>query len=429
MRRTRPVASPPDGPVLDLSIVAMGGEGEGIALLPDGSRVYVPLTLPGEAVQARRSGERGTLVAITTPSADRVEPPCAHFGLCGGCAIQHWSPAAGLAWKVERLRQTLERERLETDILPAFAASPGQRRRLALHARRGPRRDEAVLGFKGRRSWDVIGVEACTVAVPALNAALPALRRLGAVFLERPKSAPTLHVTLTETGLDVDVTGVEAKDGGLSADSRRRAADIAAAADLARVTLAGEMLYQARQPVVAFGAGRVNLPPGGFLQACAGEEAVMVAEACAAVAGARKIADLFCGAGAFTFPLAAVAPVLAADASEASIAALRTALAGAPGLKTVTPVCRDLFRRPYSDKELKGIDAIVFDPPRAGAAEQAGSIARSGAATVVGVSCNPATFVRDAALLVAAGFRLKSLRPVDQFLWSPHIEVVGVFER
>ena len=407
----------------------MGGEGEGVALLPDGSRIYVPLTLPGEAVKARCSGDRGTLDAIVTASPDRVIPPCAHFGVCGGCAIQHWSRAEGLAWKIERLRQTLERERLETEFLPAFSAAPGQRRRLALHARRGPRRDEALLGFKGRRSWDVIGVDACTVAHAGLNAALPALRRLGAVFLERPKSAPTLHVTLTGTGLDVDVTGVEAKDGGLSADARRRAADIAAAADFARVTLAGEMLYQARQPVAAFGAGRVSLPPGGFLQACAEAEAVMVADACAAVDGARRIADLFCGAGAFTFPLAAVAPVLAADASEAAVAALRTALAGAPGLKTVTPVCRDLFRRPYSDKELKGIDAIVFDPPRAGAVEQSAAIARSGASVVVGVSCNPATFVRDAAQLVAGGFRLKSLRPVDQFLWSPHIEVVGVFER
>jgi 23S rRNA (uracil1939-C5)-methyltransferase len=275
----------------------------------------------------------------------------------------------------------------------------------------------------------VIGVDSCTVASPGLTTALPALRRLGAVFLERPKSAPTLHVTVTATGLDIDVTGVEAKDGGLSADARRRAADIAADADFARVTLAGEMLYQARQPVVVFGPGRVNLPPGGFLQACAEAEAVMVADACAAVAGARRIADLFCGAGAFTFPLAAVAPVLAADASEASIGALRSALAGAPGLKTVTPVCRDLFRRPYSDKEFKGIDAIVFDPPRAGAAEQAAFIARSGAAVVVGVSCNPATFVRDASLLADKGFRLKSIRPVDQFLWSPHIEVVGIFER
>ena len=407
----------------------MGGEGEGVALDEAGGRIYVPLTLPGETVTLQRSGERGTLLAVITPSPERVTPPCAHFGLCGGCMLQHWSPAAGLDWKIARLRQTLERERLETEILPAFSVAPGQRRRLALHVRRGSRRDEAVLGFKSRRSWDVVGVGECAVADPRLVAAFPALRRLGAVFLERPKSAPTLHVTLTATGLDVDVTGVEAKDGGLSADARRRAADIAAAADLARVTLAGEGLYQARQPVVAFGPGRVVLPPGGFLQASAQAERVMAADVCAAVAGARRIADLFCGAGAFTFPLAGIAPVLAADASEAAVDALRSALAGAPGIKTVTAVCRDLFRRPYSDKELKGIDAVVFDPPRAGAAEQAASIGRSGAAVAVGVSCNPATFVRDAALLVSEGFRLKSIRPVDQFLWSPHIEVVGVFER
>jgi 23S rRNA (uracil1939-C5)-methyltransferase len=412
-----------------LDIAFMGGEGEGGAITPDDRRIYVPLTLPGERVEAVCAGDRGTLLSVLQRSAERVEPPCPHFGTCGGCALQHWAPDAGVRWKVERLRQTLARERLETEFLPAFAARPGERRRLALHARRGPRRDEALLGFKARRSWDVVSIQSCTVADPALTAALPVLRRLGAVFLEQPKSAPTLHVTLTATGLDVDVTGVEAKNGGLSADARRRAADIAAEGDMARVTLAGDMLYQARMPVVRFGGGAVQLPPGSFLQASAEAERVMAGDACDAARGARRIADLFCGAGAFSLPLAGVAPVLAADSSDAAIAALRGSLAGAPGLKTITPVARDLFRRPFSDKELKGVDMILFDPPRAGAAEQAAAIAGSGAAVVVGVSCNPATFVRDAALLVAGGFRLKSVRPVDQFLWSPHIELVGVFER
>ena len=155
----------------------------------------------------------------------------------------------------------------------------------------------------------------------------------------------------------------------------------------------------------------------------------MTQDAVEASKGAKRIADLFCGAGAFTYPLATVAPVLAIDSATASIDALRSGLATAPGLKTVDAVARDLFRRPLSDKELKGVDVVVIDPPRAGAMDQMSAIATSGVGTVVAVSCNPATFVRDAAALIQGGFRLSRLRPVDQFLWSAHIEVVGVFER
>ena len=429
MHRPRPQPIKPIGPPVSVQITSMGAEGEGSAEIGEGLRAFVPLTLPGEDVLAQFSGERGILSEIVVRSSERVEPSCPHFGTCGGCALQHWAYEPYLAWKQERLRLTLSREHIETEFLEPFVTAPGTRRRIALHARRGGRRDEAVLGFKTRRGWDVVSIDACTVADPVLVAALPALRRLAASFLERPKSAPTLHVTRTATGLDIDVTGVEGKDGGLSADARRRAAADAAYGDFARVTLAGETLYQARQPVVAFGPGRVVLPAGGFLQASASAERVMAADACVAMAGARKIADLFCGAGAFSFPLAEIAPVTAIDSSVPAIDALRSGIATAPGIKTITPVARDLFRRPLSDKELKGFDAILFDPPRAGAAEQAAFIAASKASIVVGVSCNPATFARDASLLVAGGFRLRTVRPVDQFLWSPHIELIGVFER
>jgi 23S rRNA (uracil1939-C5)-methyltransferase len=222
---------------------------------------------------------------------------------------------------------------------------------------------------------------------------------------------------------------VEQKSGGLSADARLRAAESAAAADFARVTMAGEPIYQARQPVVRFGRVAVALPAGGFLQAVAEAEAAMAAATVEAVQGARRVADLFCGAGAFTFRLAEVAPVLAADAAEGAVAALRSAVGATPGLKPIVAEARDLFRRPYSAADLKGVDAVVFDPPRAGAAAQVPEIAASGASVVVGVSCNPATFARDARVLVDGGFWLEAVTPVDQFLWSPHIELVGVFRR
>jgi 23S rRNA (uracil1939-C5)-methyltransferase len=272
-------------------------------------------------------------------------------------------------------------------------------------------------------------ISVCTVADPRISAALPGLRTLAGPFFEHPKSAPTLHVTVTSAGLDVDVTGVEARGGGLSADGRVRAGEAAAAMDLARLTLAGEVLYQARAPLVRFGSVAVVLPPGGFLQAAPDAEQAMVQAVTSATRGADRVADLFCGAGAFTFPLAERSGVIACDASTEAIAALRGGRAAAASLKSIEAEARDLFRRPLLASEMKRLDAVVFDPPRAGAQDQAREIAASSVGLAVGVSCNPQTFARDAAVLVAAGFRLESVLPVDQFLWSAHVELVGIFRR
>ncbi|CAN5178965.1 class I SAM-dependent RNA methyltransferase [soil metagenome] len=404
-------------------ISAVGAQGDGIAPGP----LFVPLTLPGELVEVSRQGGRADLRRVLEASPERVTPPCPHFGACGGCAFQHWEHGAYLAWKVEMIRLALSREGLETDFAPIFAAPPGSRRRMALHARKG--RGGAVVGFKGRRSWSLTEIEVCPISDRRLVEALPALRRLAAPFLEHPKSAPTLHVTWTASGLDVDVTGVERRSGGLSADARMRAAEAAQVADMARVSLAGETVYQARQPVVRFGKAVVALPAGSFLQAVEAAEAEMARIATVAIAGANKVADLYCGAGAFTFRLAETAQVYAADSAEPAVRALAAATGTAPGLKAITTEARDLVRRPMIAAELKKIDAVVFDPPRAGAAEQSGEIARSAVSRVVGVSCDPATFARDARILVDAGFRLERVHPIDQFLWSPHTELVGLFAR
>jgi 23S rRNA (uracil1939-C5)-methyltransferase len=402
----------------------VGGEGDGVAAGP----VFVPFSLPGERVRAQGSGERRELLEVLDASGDRVAPPCPHFFACGGCALQHWAHAPYLAWKVERLAGTLARQHIETEILPPFGAAPGTRRRVALHARRGGR-DAARLGYKARRSWDLVDIAVCPIADPQIQAAIPALKRLAAPLFEHPKSAPTLHTTLTDSGLDVDITGVEAKSGGLSADARMQLAERAAETDLARVTLGGEVAYLARMPQVRLGPARVALPPGAFLQATAGAEAAMTGFVAEAAAGAHRIADLYCGVGTFTFRLAEIAPVHAADFAPEAVGALTAALAGAPGLKGVTAEARDLVRRPVLAEDLKKVDVAVFDPPRAGAAEQAAELARSAVARVIGVSCNPATFARDARTLIDAGFTLERVLPVDQFLWSPHVELVGVFSR
>jgi len=389
--------------------------------------VFALGVLPGERVRASVARDRAEAVEILEASPDRVSPPCPHFGDCGGCALQHWAPAPYLAWKAEQIRLALGREGLETEILAPFAAPPGSRRRLALHAR--PGRGGAQIGFKARRSWRLVPIEVCPVSDPRLVAAFPALRRLAAPLFEQSKSAPTLHVTLTGTGLDIDITGVERRTGALSADARSRVAEAAAAADFARVTLGGEILYQARAPVVRVGRASVELPAGSFLQAVPEAEAAMAAFVRAALTGATSIADLYCGVGAFALRLAEDAAVSAYDVSAPAIAALRSAQATAPGLKAITAEARDLVRRPVLVAELKRTQAAVIDPPRAGAAEQHRELARSGLTRIAGVSCNPATFARDARILTDGGFTLIRVLPVDQFLWSPHVELVGLFER
>lgn len=414
----------PSGPPVEVTIAAVAGEGDGVTA----NGIYAPFTLPGERVRVSGAGDRRDLLEVLEASVDRVEPPCPHFGTCGGCALQHWAPEPYLAWKVERLRHTLSLQHLETEILPAVAARPGTRRRLALHARQGDRH-AAKLGYKARKSWGLVEIAACPIADPALQAALPGLKRLAAPLFEHPKSAPTLHVTLTETGIDVDISGVERKSGGLSADARMTLAERAAEADFARVTLDGEVAYMARQPSVRLGPARVDLPAGAFLQATPEAEAAMASFAAEAAKGATRIADLYCGVGTFTFRLAAIAPVHAADFTAPGITALTRATASAPGLHGVTAEARDLVRRPVLAEELRKTDLVLFDPPRAGAAEQTAELARSSVQRVIGVSCNPATFARDARTLTEAGFRLEKVAPIDQFLWSPHIELISVFSR
>jgi 23S rRNA (uracil1939-C5)-methyltransferase len=414
----------PSGPPTELLITEVGGEGDGVAAGP----AFVPFTLPGERVLAVGGGERRELVEVLSPSAERIDPVCPHFGICGGCALQHWDHAPYLAWKVSRLAGTLARQQIETEILPPFAAAPGTRRRVALHARRG-NREAAKLGYKARKSWDLVDISVCPISDPAIQAAIPALKRLAAPLFEHPKSAPTLHVTLTPSGLDVDISGVERKSGGLSADARMQLAERAAEADLARVTLDGEMAYLARTPQARLGQVVVSLPPGAFLQATPAAEAAMAAFIGEQAAGATRIADLYCGVGTFTFRLAEIAQVYAADSAPEAIRALTSSLAAAPGLHGITAEARDLVRRPVLAEELKKTDLVVFDPPRAGAAEQTAELARSSIGRVLAVSCNPATFARDARTLIDAGFSLERVLPVDQFLWSPHVELVGVFSR
>ncbi|WP_436357906.1 class I SAM-dependent RNA methyltransferase [Brevundimonas sp. CEF1] len=410
-----------------LTIARMGHQGDGIAETPQGL-VFVPGALPGEVISAEVKDGRVEAFDLIEASPDRRPIHSETYAECGVAPLQHWADEPYLAWKREVVIQTLAREGIETEVEATVAVPQASRRRLALHARSGPG-GRVLLGFKARRSWRLVELTDCPVSDPALTAALPALAKVAAPFLGHPKSAPTLHVTLTDTGLDVDVTGVEKKSGGLTADVTARAIAAAAEAGLARLSLDGDTLVMARQPRITFGRATVPLPPAAFLQAAPVAEAAMVSRAVEAVRGAKKVADLFCGAGTFTFPLAEVASVIAADSSAASIAALKAGVATAQGLKTIEAQARDLFRRPLSPYDLKGCEAVVIDPPRAGALEQTQQLPGTKASLVVGVSCNPQTFARDARILIDGGFRLEKVTPIDQFLWSTHVELVGIFRR
>ncbi len=403
-------------------ITRVGFQGDGL----DASGHAVPLTVPGDRVRVRQGKDRLELVAVLEPGPGRVVAPCPHFEACGGCALQHWDMAAYSAWKHETVAVQLARAGLEVEVAPCLPTPPHSRRRVGLHARKAG--ESVELGYKMRRSWSLVPIHACTIADPVIVKALPALKVIAEPLFEHPKSAPILHVTASLTGLDIDISGVErTRSGGLSGDARMRIAMAAAEADVARVTMGDDILYGARTPMIAFGRARVGLPMGSFLQASAHSESDMIRLVAEGVAGAKRVADLFCGAGAFTFPLAETGTVHALDGSAPAVAALKSAIATAPGLKTITAEARDLFRRPLLAEEMRDLDAVVFDPPRAGAEAQAAEIARSRIGRAVAVSCNLQTFIRDAKILVNAGFSLASLTPIDQFLWSPHVELVGVF--
>ncbi|MGH6985699.1 MAG: class I SAM-dependent RNA methyltransferase [Caulobacteraceae bacterium] len=410
----------------ELFIESIGDAGDGVASL-HGARIYAPLALPGERVMAQVLGGRALRIEVLAASLDRVEAPCPHFGACGGCALQHWRDEAALAWKREVIVRALSRVGIKTEVLATVAIGPRTRRRLSLHARREG--GSVVLGFKARRSHRLAPISTCLLAHPRLEAALADLRSLAEPFFEHPASAPTLHATWTLTGLDVDVSGVFARNGGLSADASARAASLAESADLARLSVAGDPIYCARPAVIAFGRACVSLPPGAFLQASFEAEEAMAAFALAHSDGASRIADLFSGSGAFALRLAERARVSAVDASPSALAALADAARSTDRLCAVETEVRDLFRRPLTPRELQSFDLVIFDPPRAGAAAQAEALAAADVEQVIAVSCNPATFARDARLLVEGGYHLQKIIPVDQFQWSPHVELIAAFKR
>jgi 23S rRNA (uracil1939-C5)-methyltransferase len=405
-----------------IDIARLGAQGDGIADTASGP-VFVPYALPGERVQAEVHGERARLIAVMAASPDRIAPVCRHFTHCGGCAVQHLRAPAYLAWKREMVAAAFASRGIFAPVVNVASVGLGARRRASFSARRTGR--GVVLGFFEAKSIEIVDLQECPVTASAIVKALPGLRRMIEPLMSK-RSPARIVVTLASNGLDVAIEDVPADP---KPEAREFLAHQAAVLKIARLTLAGDTLYQATVPAVRFGEANVVLPARSFLQAAAVAEAEMVRIVTAAVADAKRVVDLFCGMGTFTFPIAQRAPVLAVDGDKQAVSALQSAANRTPGLKPIETKVRDLFREPLSARELAGFDAAVFDPPRAGAATQAASLVDSPVVTVVAVSCNPATLARDARILIDGGFKLEKVTPIDQFLFSPHIEAVAIFRR
>jgi 23S rRNA (uracil1939-C5)-methyltransferase len=411
-----------------LEIQSLGAQGDGVAVVGD-TRIFVPFALPGDRVRAEIAGRRGDgwtakLIGIVAPSPQRLSGT--DFAHCGGCMLRHFEHAAYRAWKFGLVETALRQRGLD---LPAGAVlidtPPSTRRRARFAAERT--RDGLRFGFHMPESAEIAKDAECAVLSPGLREALPTLRDLATAALG-VGGAATVTAAMADNGLDVLITMEK------PLERRRALTEAAAKAPIARLSWQRgrgepEPLMQQVAPRVHFGGIAVDLPPDAFLQPSAEGEAALVAATVAYAKGAKSIADLYSGCGTFTFPLAKVAKVAAYESAKPAVAAI-VAATNRSGLSgRVTAKARNLDASPLPPEELKPFDCVVFDPPRAGARSQAEMLARSRLKHVVAVSCNPASFARDARILVDSGFALKELVAVDQFVWSAHVEVVALFRR
>jgi 23S rRNA (uracil1939-C5)-methyltransferase len=423
----------------ELTITALGAQGDGIAETPAGSR-YVAFALPGERVQA---GGDGLPRLTSDPSADRAQPVCRHYGRCGGCVAQHMGNRLYADWKRDMVVGALRARGLTPTVAPLRRVPAASRRRAVLTARRAGD-GHVALGYYRRRSNDLVAIEECPVLLGGIVAKLPVLRAIAALL-----PAPEVRLTVLDTpaGLDVaaEIAGPSAgsqrgarkgASGRYPRPSRDTAAALARLATqngVARLTVGGDTLAELARPRLRMGEADVAVPPGAFLQAVQQSEQIMRELVLSAIGdpaiAPRRVADLFCGVGTFTLALARRARVLALDSDAAAVAALSEAARHAQGLKPMETRVRDLFREPLTARELQPLDAVVLDPPRAGAQAQARELARSEVETIVVVSCDPGTLARDAQILTEGGYAIAGVTPIDQFVYSAHVETVTVFSK
>ncbi len=405
-----------------VTIERLGQRGEGVAGTGSG-HVYVPYALPGELVSIDREGERGALVGILAPSAERIDAICPYFTTCGGCAVQTLAPQPYADWKRGLLVEALARAGVDAPTAPLVDAHGTGRRRATFHARVEPDGRTRV-GFMQARSHAIVAIEACPILDPGLAGALPATRAV-ADALALSNRPLDIVASTTMSGLELDLRG----HGPLGEGERKRVVAAALAHGLARLSNHGTIVIERMKPQLRVGEALIEPPPGAFLQATAAGERALSTRVTTALRGASRIADLFAGIGTFALPLAESAEVAAFDTEAAALAALDRAARATPKLRPVATEARDLVHRPLGIEELKPFEAVVIDPPRAGAEAQMRAIAASEVQRVASVACDVQTFSRDAAILLAAGFTVDLVEPIDQFRYAAHLEIFASFRR
>ena len=405
-----------------VTITSVGAQGDGIAE----GHVFVPFGLPGETVEAEIEGKHATDPVWRQCSDLRVEPACQHFGDCGGCKVQHMSDDYYVEWKSGLVSEALSKAGIETALEPLIRCARHSRRRTVFSV--VVTTNGAEVGYQRAGSHHVVSVNRCHVITPNLLGCIPMIGEIARTFVPVGQMA-SFTVLESLSGFDISVV-IDKK----IRDAERRAINtIAISPKIARIAVNTETIIENRRPVLDFSGFKVSPPNGGFVQAVQSIENAMVRLVCDHLAGCKRVADIFSGSGTFSLPLARSSSVVAAEGEASALTALDRAWreASGLGLKPIQTDKRDLHNRPLMAKELDQmkIQGVVFDPPRAGAQMQAAQLAASKVKRVAAVSCNPTTLARDLRILVDGGYTLQSITPLDQFLWSPHVEAVALLKR
>ena len=403
---------------MELTIERLGHLGDGLAAGP----IFIDRALPGEVVSGELLGDRLHNTRIVTPSEHRITPQCSAFKRCGGCALHHAHPDFVAQWKQEVVVRALAAQGITAKIQAIHTSPENSRRRAKLTGRRTKK--HATVGFFGKASDTIQLIEPCRVLVPEILDIIPALEQFTAQFGSR-KGQLGFWVLASERGIDVSVEGL----GHLADADFGPFAQWAGSNGLARLSVGHEIICQHQAPQMTFGKVKITPPPMAFTQATEAGERALQAAVARALAGADRIIDLFSGAGTLGLPLAELATLQCFENDAALLEALAHGVRHTQGIKSVTTSTRDLFRNPIDQTDLKPFNAAIIDPPRAGAEQQVGQLARSDLRDIAMVSCNPVSFARDAALLCNGSYSLKWIEVVDQFRWSPHIEIVAHFSK
>ena len=404
-----------------VTVERLGVKGDGEVRI-DGDWVPVPGALPGEQVRIAVEGPRARLLEIVTPSPDRATPPCPHFGVCGGCRLQHMAEGACRTFKRSLVVNALKAQGLEPEVEETWVSSPGSRRRIPLVARRS--QTGVRLGYHSRSSHDIVDIATCPVASPDITRKISALKELAGP-LAPLKGEMEMLVTALPNGLDLHLSGVATF---AAPHDLKMAAAKAQAAGFIRVSVGPDVILDIAEPEVQLGRAFLRPPPGSFVQPGPEAETYMASLVRQHLKFALEVADLFSGCGTFALRLAEESRVHAAEGRAEAVAALKESAETARGLKPVTAEVRDLFRNPVPSAALARFQGLVLNPPRAGAARQVEEIARSGVRRIAYIARDPGTLARDLSILTKGGYRIVFVQPVDQLLWSARIDTVALLE-